>query len=262
MKYFIITFSLYLVFVVALYFGQRHVMYFPDKNVVEPAVKTYSTHLIKSPDGVENTAWYYTAKNNKPTILFTHGNAGDIADRDYKAVIFNKAGYGVLLVGYRGFGNNPGTPSEDGFYQDTQAQLSWLKETHNIAIDNIIFYGESIGTGPATEMATRHPNAKALILETPFNSIAAVSKYRFPFVPFIKHMVRDKFDNQSKMPYINMPILIGLAGKDRTVPDHFGQALYDVATDPKTILRYPDAGHIDLYDYDFGSDVIKFIETQ
>ncbi len=261
MKYFIITFSLYLVFIVALYFGQRHVMYFPDKNIIEPDTKIYSTHLIKSADGVENTAWYYPATDNKPTILFTHGNAGDIADRDYKAVIFNKAGYGVLLVGYRGFGDNAGTPSEDGFYQDTEAHLSWLQETHNILINNIIFYGESIGSGPATEMATRYPNAKALILETPFNSIADVSKYRFPFVPFIKYMVRDKFDNQSKMPEINMPILIGLASKDRTVPERFGQALFDAAPDPKTVLHYPDAGHIDLYDYGFGRDVIDFIKN-
>src|SRR5207248_2460746 len=128
---------------------------------------------LKSTDGVKIKGWFIPGV--LPTLLFCHGNAGNISHRLDKLQIFHKLGLNVLLFDYRGYGQSEGVPSESGTYADAEAAYRYLTETRKIPPSQIILYGESLGCAVATEMARRHP-AAALILESPFTSTVAMAK--------------------------------------------------------------------------------------
>ena len=251
--------TVYVVFILALGFMQKRLMYFPDPTRFVPnewALKELEPVTATTEDGLKITSWYSPAKaRNKFTVLFFQGNAGHLGYRNYKVRPWLDAGYGVMMVGYRGFGN-PGSPSEEGFYMDSRAAIEELRKM-GIKDKAIVFYGESMGTGVATQMATEY-EASALILESPYTSVPDVGADRYPLVP-VHVLLRDRYDSLSKIKDVHMPLLLLHGDMDHVVPAKFGKKLFEAANEPKQAEFVPDAGHNDVYSLHVQEVVLAFL---
>jgi uncharacterized protein len=188
-----------------LYFGQRYFLYPAPQEVLAAPPDRYQFVETKTSDGLALRAAYRAAQDGKPTLLFFHGNGDSIAGADAATRMLTDAGYGALLVEYRGYGGNPGSPSEQGFYLDGEAAMKWLA-AKGIVPDQTIIIGNSIGSGPATEMALRHSPA-GLVLVSGFASLPFVVSDIRPFIP-ASLLVRDRYHNEAKLGRIKSPILI------------------------------------------------------
>lgn len=255
----------YLVVVAAMYVFQRSLMYQPGTLLVSPAATSIPdarTEVIEPESGLRLVSWFLPPKNDRPVILYFQGNAGTIADRDFKVTPWYQAGFGVLLVGYRGYGNNPGAPTEAGLYDDARAAIALLAQ-RGISPDQIIIYGESLGTGVATQMAvelaTDGTPLRGLVLEAPFTAMGDAAQDHYPFLP-ARWLVKDKYDSLSKIAQIKTPLLIVHGDRDRVVKQDHGRRLFAAAIKPKTALWIKGAAHNDLYEYGAGNQITKFFE--
>jgi fermentation-respiration switch protein FrsA (DUF1100 family) len=245
-----------------LYLAQRQLMYFPfpSGGVREPAAhgapEMTLVRLI-SADGLRLMAWYRPPPApERPVLVYFHGNAGHIGFRAGKVRAYLDAGFGLLLVSYRGYSGNPGQPSEEGLYADGRGALDFLA-ARGIAPDRMVLYGESLGGGVAIEMA-RERQVGAVVLEAPFSSIADIAAFRLPFVP-VRALLRDRFENAAKIASVGAPVLVVHGEKDGIVPIRFGRKLLAAAAEPKEGRFFPRAGHNDLYDFGAAEAVIDFI---
>lgn len=247
----------WLMVVACLFIFQRKLMYLPDQNPLPPpeayGIDTLEQITLKTADGLRLQAYYMPAKKEEGaedngTIVLFHGNAGNISHRMNKAAIYHLFGAGVLLVEYRGYGGNNGTPTEDGLYADGRAAMDFLTKQKNIPPEKIALYGESLGSGVAVQMATEY-DAAALILETPFSSAAAVASAIYPFIP-ASLLLKDRYDNIAKIQQIrHMPVLIIHGTADGVVPFSEGKKLFEAATEPKKFVTIEGGNHNNLYDF-------------
>ncbi|OFW84057.1 MAG: hypothetical protein A2018_03035 [Alphaproteobacteria bacterium GWF2_58_20] len=250
----------YAVVVGVLFLLQRRLMYFPDVSSPGPVSQAFpgaSDLLSTTQDGLPLLHWYYPPKDgNKPVVVLFHGNAGNRAGRVFKAQALAAAGLGVLLVEYRGYGGNPGKPSEEGLYADGRSALLALA-SRGIGPERMVFYGESIGSGVATQMAVEVTPA-ALVLEAPLTSSAAVARGQYPLVG-TQWLLMDKYDNLAKMPFVDAPVMIVHGEDDRVIPVHQGRTLLGAAKGARKGLFVPGAGHNNLYAFGVDRAVISFI---
>lgn len=250
----------YGVIIGGVYTGQRRLLYFPDSERPSPrksGVSEMAEVSLETDDGLSLVAWYHPpAGAALPTLVYFHGNAGNIGMRAHKVRPYLDAGFGVLLTTWRGYSCNPGKPSESGFYHDGRAAMKFLKMA-GVASENIVLYGESLGTGVAVHLAQEQTLA-ALVLEAPFSSIADVAQARMPFLP-VKSLLLDRFESTSKIVSVTAPTLIVHGAHDGTIPLRFGQKLFAVAREPKTMHVYAEAGHNDLYEHGMATLVIDFL---
>ena len=257
-----VTAVVYVVFVAALYVFQRNLMYMPDTSVpstVHSGVPEMQPVTLETEDGLKLLAWY-RAVEGQPVVVYFHGNAGNIGDRGFKARPYLDAGFGVLLVSYRGYGGNRGSPTEEGLYADARAALDFLK-AQDVAPERTVIYGESLGTGVAVQMASElgpENPAAALVLEAPFTSMGDVAAHHYPYVP-ARWLIRDHFDSAAKIAGINTPVLIVHGDRDRTIPIKFGRMLFEAAVEPKESRWLEGANHNDLYDFGAAEVVIEFV---
>ena len=148
---------------------------------------------------------------------------------------------GVLLAEYRGFGGNSGSPSEQGFYDDARAAIAFLRQ-QGVEPGRMVFYGESLGSGVAVQMATEFA-CGALVLEAPYSSVADVAQGRYWMFP-VKALVRDRYDSTAKIARVRCPIFIMHGTADRVIPIRYGERLYALAPAPKEMKVYPGLGHV------------------
>ncbi|HEX4695021.1 alpha/beta hydrolase, partial [Sphingomonas sp.] len=195
-------------------------------------------------------------REGRRVIAYFHGNGGNIAYRADRLMRFARDGFGVLMPEYRGYGGNPGTPSEAGLFADGHASLDFLRG-EGIAGKRLVLYGESLGSAVAVEMAAT-VQIGALVLESPFTSIAAVAQHHYPFVP-AKLLVLDRFDALSRIGQVRAPLLVLQGGRDPVVPPHFGDALFAAAMEPKERWFAPEGGHEDLARFGALDAVVDFI---
>ncbi len=244
----------------ALYLAQRSFIYFPDTNFPALPEKDGTGFIrVSTEDGLMLIGWYSPAQDGKKTILYFHGNAGNIEHRLPLAQEYIAQGYGVLLAEYRGYGGNPGSPSEEGFYKDADAYVSFLTQ-HDVSASQIILYGESIGSGVAVEIAKRNPNIAALLLVTPLSRALDLAEKHYSFVP-VKYLLKDHFDNISKITDLNMPVVFFMASKDEVIAPEFSEALYEQAGDKKHRYDFADAGHNTLPIEELNTKVIEVIRA-
>ena len=245
---------------------QRSLMYHPGQRLPDPAA-TLVPEMVAvqqaTADGLTNVSWYAPATGGKPTLVYFHGNAGHIADRDSKVRPYLDIGWGVMLVGYRGYGDNPGRPTEEGLYADGRAALAALEE-RGLKPDKFVIYGESLGTAIAVRMAWEmarngHP-VKALVLEAPFNTMGDAAANAYPFLP-ARLMVKDRYDSESLINKIATPLFVIHGDRDRVVPLALGQRLFAAAQPPKNSAWVTGASHNDLYDFGAARHVIGFINS-
>ena len=245
-----------------LYLFQRQLLYFPDKarpqllGLEKLGVREVT---LTTEDGLSLLSWYLPARPGRPVIVYFHGNGGHIGYRAERLLRLAREGYGVLMAEYRGYGGNPGTPSETGFYADGRAALGFL-DRERVAPNRLVLYGESLGSGVAVELAAQHQIA-ALILEAPPTSVAEVAQCHFPFVPAAR-LVTDRFDSLSRIAKVRAPILVLHGERDRVVPVRYGRALLDAAPEPKEGWFAPEAGHEDLARYGGLDVVVAFIDRR
>jgi fermentation-respiration switch protein FrsA (DUF1100 family) len=250
----------YATLVGGLFLFQRQLLYFPDRTRPELAgLASLGVRevALETDDGLSLLSWYLPAHPGRPLILYFHGNGGHIGYRVERLLRFAREGYGVLMAEYRGYGGNPGTPTETGFYADGRAALAFL-EGEWIPPKRTVLYGESLGGGVAVELAAQREIA-ALVLEAPVTSVAEVAQHHYRLVP-ASWLVIDRFDSLSKISRVRAPILVLHGERDRIVPVRYGRALFEAAPKPKEGWFAPEAGHEDLARYG-GLDVaVGFIE--
>src|SRR6516164_3152191 len=189
----------YAALVGGLYLFQRQLLYFPDRarpelfGLEQLGVREA---MLQTEDGLSLLSWYLPAQPGRPVIAYFHGNGGHVGYRAERLLRFAREGFGVLMVEYRGYGGNPGTPSETGFYADGRAALAIL-DREGVAPSRLVLYGESLGSGVAVALAVQL-EVGALILDAPPTSVAVVAQCHFPYVP-ASRMVTDRFDSLSRI---------------------------------------------------------------
>lgn len=250
------------IFSLLFYVLQRSMLYFPDINkpvLLEQAVTGMKEVVLKTKDKLALISWYKAAESGHKTVLILHGNAGNIGGRLFMARQFAQEGLGVFLLEYRGYGANPGFPSEKGFYEDAAAAMAFLKQ-EGVGSDEIILYGESLGTGVATELAVKSP-VSCLILQSPFSSMTALARYHYPWILLLRPW--DKYDSLSRMKSIKAPILVIHGKLDVVVPYAQGLALFEAANGPKKMLSLDGKNHNDLWEEGhFFEDLMGFIRME
>jgi uncharacterized protein len=248
--------------VAGLYLFQRQLLYLPDRTRPELARLAelgVRETMLSTEDGLLLLSWYLPPRPGQPVVAYFHGNGGHIGYRVERLLRFARQGFGVLMLEYRGYGSNPGTPSEAGFYADGWAALAFL-DREGVAPNRLVLYGESLGSGVAVELAAQHEIA-ALILEAPPTSVAEVAQCHFPYVPAAR-LVTDRFDSLSRIAKVKAPILVLHGERDRVVPVRYGRALLDAAPEPKEGWFAPEAGHENLARYGSLDVVVAFIESR
>ncbi len=255
----IILVGVYVALAACLFIWQRKFIYFPDKQrpeLSEVNVSGLREVTLTTFDGLRLLAWYVPAMPGRPTVLYFHGNAGNIGDRAAHISIFAQAGYGFFIPEYRGYGGNPGSPDENDFFADANTALEFL-HTQGVDDAHTVVYGESLGTGVAAYIAASHPIA-ALILEAPYTSLTAIAAERFPFMQ-TQFLLKDKFDSLARIDRVKAPILILQGDHDTTVPPALGKALFEAAAQPKEFWVAPGGGHSNLLDFGAGKVALDFL---
>jgi hypothetical protein len=233
--------------VAAAYFAQRRLMYFPDRQRVSPTaagLQGVEEVVIAAPDGARIVHWWGRAKPGQPTILYFHGNGGGLADRAPRFERFMGQGWGVLMMAYRGFAGSEGSPTEADNVADALRAFDHLAAS-GVPADCIILYGESLGTGVATQVAAAR-SAAGLILDAPYTSTVDVGALRFPFLP-VRWAMRDRYETSRHIRNVRMPVLILHGARDPVIPVEMGREVARLANEPKTYVEFPNGGHIDLY---------------
>jgi fermentation-respiration switch protein FrsA (DUF1100 family) len=250
--------------VVILYATQRHLLYLPDTSSPNPTafgVAEMSVVQLVTEDGLSLRAWYRAACGESATIIYLHGNGGHLGYRADRVRPYLDAGYGVLLVGYRGYGANPGRPSEAGLYSDARAAMTFLAG-QGVSADRVVLYGESLGSAVAVQLAMEQAQAghpvRAVVLETPLSSMVEVAGYHYPYVP-VRWLLTDRFDSLAKIAAIAAPLFLAHGDRDRVVPQRFGSALFATAVEPKEALWIDGAGHEDLGRFGLAQSVLNFL---
>ena len=224
---------IYFFILISTYIFQRNLLYYPTENNYSGDQILVSVEKVKinTQDGIELMSWYHNKNvNNYKTILFLHGNAGSLENRIHKINHFKDMNVNFLLVAWRGFSGNKGTPTEKGLYEDAESAVRWLK-SKGVRENNIIVYGESLGTGVATEIA-QNKNFAGIILESPFTSMIDAGKDKYPYLP-VRLLLKDRYESNKKIKNINSPILIMHGKVDNIVPFHMGKKMYELANEPK-----------------------------
>ena len=224
---------IYFFILVSAYIFQRSLLYHPTENNYssDQILVSIEKVKIKTKDDIELMSWYHKKNlDNYKTVLFLHGNAGSLENRIHKINHFKDMNINFLLVAWRGFSGNKGKPTEKGLYEDAQSAVAWLK-SKGVKENNIIIYGESLGTGVATEIA-QNKNFAGIILESPFTSMIDAGKDKYPYLP-VRLLLKDKYESNKKIRNINSPILIMHGKVDNIVPFHMGKKMYEIANEPK-----------------------------
>jgi hypothetical protein len=251
----------YVLIVTAMVLSQRRILFRPDitaPNLARAGVPGMREMTVTATDGLPLLAWYMPpAREDAPVVLYLHGNAGHIGHRAYRLGPFHRLGWGVLLLEYRGYGGNPGRPSETGLLTDARGGLSALRAM-GIAPHRILLWGESLGSGLAVRLAVEQ-TVGAVVLEAPYTSIADIARARFPFVP-AGWLVLDRFDSLRVIEGVRAPVLVLHGARDRIVPVEMGRAIYAAAPEPKELWIAPHAGHVDLVEAGAVDVAREFIE--
>lgn len=199
---------------------------YPAPQDAAPLAPGYEEVALETSDGLRLRAFYHEAETGRPTIVYFHGNGGNLSGASVSNAALVEAGIGALLVEYRGYGGNPGEPSEAGLYRDGEAAIDWL-EKRGIDPGDIILVANSIGGGVATEMALRHDSA-ALVLVAPFTSLPDAAQENIWWMPS-RLLVTDQYRNAEKIGKLDMPVLIQHGDADDLVPHAHGKRLAALA---------------------------------
>lgn len=238
----------YLGLVLLVYFTQSGMLFLPDLPEREvrssPAAigLAFEPLSLKTVDGETLDGWYIPAPNARGSLLFFHGNAGNISHRLDSIAIFHRLGLNVLIFDYRGYGRSTGKPSEQGTYRDAEAAWHHLLEQRGVPPGEVLLFGRSLGGSVATWLATQVEPA-GLIVESSFTSVPAMGAELYPWLP-VRWLSRLKYDSEALIGSVKAPVLVIHSAQDEIIPFHHGQALFEAAAEPKSMLEI-SGGHND-----------------
>ena len=239
--------------------AQRRLIYFPFGGAPEAdGYGTLAPVSFPTADGLQLNAWWFAAATSPPraTVLVFNGNAGNRAHRVPLAEALRRGGLQVLLVDYRGFGGNPGSPSERGLAADSRAAYAWVSRRPDVDRARLGYFGESLGSAVAGELSAEHTPA-AIILRSPFTSMADIGAHHYPFLP-VRLLIRDRFPSIDRIGRIRAPLLVIAGDSDRVVPFEYSRRLYDAAASPKQLEVIRGADHND-YELLAGPEMLEAV---
>lgn len=239
--------SVWILLSLLLYIYQPKFIYYPYANI-EATPQTigleYENVTLTTSDDLKINGWWIPHEHARATLLFLHGNAGNISHRLESIKIFHKLGLSVFIIDYRGYGKSEGKPTEKGTYIDAETAWDYLITEKNIKRDNIIIFGRSLGGAVANWLAYKHLPA-AVIFESTFTSIADMGKHYYPYLP-TSFLTRIKYPSINRIAAIKSPKLIIHSKNDDIVPYKYGKQLFKAANKPKIFLDI-HGGHNEGY---------------
>jgi fermentation-respiration switch protein FrsA (DUF1100 family) len=201
--------------------------------------------FFETNDRVRLHAWLFTTNPQGPYLLWCHGNAGNISHRLENIALLLAEGINVFIFDYRGYGKSEGTVSEQGFYRDALAAWECLLQEGPASPSQVVLFGRSLGCAVAVDLALQVP-ASGLILESGFPHLGTMARYHYPFV-ISEKFLSGRYDAQSKIAALKMPLLVVHGSQDGIVPIVLGRRLFQAAPEPKTFYEIPGADHNDTY---------------
>ncbi len=234
----LVILTVYLGYSAFLYAYQPKLIYYPVRQLTATPSQiglAYERVAIDTEDGVRLDGWFIPADVSRGTVLFFHGNAGNISHRLDSIAIFHKLNYSVLIFDYRGYGQSEGKPSEEGTYRDGEAAWRYLTEQKQVAPREIVFFGRSLGGAVATCLAARQ-TPRACILESVFTSAPDLAAQLFPLFPS-RLLCRYDYNTAAAIKKINCPVLIIHSPQDDIIPFSHGRKLFEAASEPKAFLE-------------------------
>lgn len=228
-----------------LWSTQRGLLYFPDARAVPPAssvVPNAEDVAFSTEDGLRLQGWFVSAREASAAVLVLNGNAGNRSDRASLAAALSREGLAVLLFDYRGYGGNPGSPTEAGLLRDARAARAYLATRSGEA--RIVYFGESLGAAVAVALAAERPPL-ALILRSPFTSLAEIGAHHYPYLPVHPRLLQDTYPSIERIGRIHVPVVVIAGERDQVVPPAFSRRLFEAAAEPVRYVLIPGADHND-----------------
>lgn len=237
----LIAVAVVLLVLASLWLGQRSLIYLPDRSAPPAAASVIpggQDLILRTEDGLDLGAWRFPGRAGAPgngyTVLVAQGNGGSRAGRVPLAAALADKGFTVLLFDYRGYGGNPGSPTEEGLALDVKAARAAVTGP-------VIYFGESLGAAVVTRLAAHDP-PQGLVLRSPFSDLAATASANYPFLP-VKLLLRDRFPVAATMPDIKVPTVVIYGSADSLVPPAQSREVAAAAGGPCTVLEIPGADH-------------------
>jgi hypothetical protein len=229
-------------------FLERKMTYYPTRalETTPSAVGLdYEDVGIRTADGVRIHGWFVPCSDSRTTLLFFHGNAGNIGDRVENLKLLHDLGLNVLIVDYRGYGRSEGSPREEGLYRDADAAFSYLRSRQGVDPARIAVFGRSLGGAVAVDLCSR-VDCWRLVLEGAFTSAADMAREIFPLLP-LGHLLTERFASIEKISRVRAPLLQFHGTLDEVIPMELGWRLFRAAGEPKEFVPVPGAGHNDVW---------------
>ena len=247
----------YALVVAVMYFAQRTLLYPGATGEPMPTNPPWGEWAqIGTADGERLAALHLAAREGKPTVLFFPGNGDNIVHYGFLAEALGAHGFGLLAISYRGYPGSTGSPSESGLLTDGLAAFDWL-----VAQDAgpVVLLGRSLGSGVAVNTAAER-EAAALILVSPYDSIAAVAQRQYPYLP-ARWLIRDSFRSDLRIAEVAEPKLFLHGEIDGLIPLSSGERLFSLASEPKTFSVQHGRGHNDIWSEAVVQSIIAFTST-
>lgn len=242
---------------------ERRLMYFPGGPYLPPAaagLKGVQEKVLTPADGARVMAWYAPAAPGQPTLLYLHGNAGALDTRAERIERYLSRGIGVFMMTYRGFPGSTGSPSEANNVADGKLAYDTLTGL-GVAAGDVVIYGESIGSGVATQVAAARP-VGGLVLDAPYTSMVELAALHYPLLALPGRLfMRDRYETRRYIGSVAAPVLVIHGEADGIIPVSMGREVYALAAEPKTLKTFPGAGHSDHADFGSQDAVIDWIGT-
>ncbi len=229
-----------------VFLAQERLLYLPNfagENLVATPERlglAYEDVHLAASDGVRLHGWYVPATQARGTVLFLHGNAGNISHRLESIERFHRLGLHVLIIDYRGYGDSEGRPSEEGTYRDARAAWNWLVQAKLANASEILIFGRSLGGSIAAQLASEVDPA-GVIVESAFTAVPDVAARVYWFLP-VRLLARFEYNTRAALKRVTCPVLIVHSRDDEIIPFTHGQALFAAASEPKQLLAL-NGGH-------------------
>ena len=230
-----------------IWLGQRRLIYFPDTSppsLDRAGLSGAEAVTFATSDGLQLRAWFIAGSGPtpRPTVVVFSGNAGHRGYRVPLAAALRSHGLNVLLTDYRGYGGNPGTPTEEGLADDARSARGYVLSRPDVDASRVVYFGESLGGAVALRLAVEHPPV-ALVLRSPFASLTLTGQHHYPTLP-VTLLLRDRYPSIDRAPLVQCPVLVIAGTRDSVIPLEHTRRLYDAIAAPKTLLEI-DADHND-----------------